>query len=180
MIEYGVDHSIRHRWAHGGRACPCPRAISDPGPHLEDGVPLVRIAQENHLGVRTVYRWAENYRERGLAGLSRKARGDKSKRQMSPTLEKVIEGLAPKEPRPTAAAVHRQAAEVASQLNEPVPSYRTVHLMIQGMDPALVTLAHEGTKSYSDRFDLVHRREAERPTRLASGSQRARRLRERW
>ena len=46
-------------------------------PHLEDGVPLVRIAQENHLGVRTVYRWAENYRERGLAGLCRKARGDK-------------------------------------------------------------------------------------------------------
>ena len=56
---------------------------------------------------------------------------------MSPTLEKVIEGLALKEPRPTAAAVHRQAAVVASQLNEPVPSYRTVHLMIQGMDPAL-------------------------------------------
>ena len=99
MIEYGLDHSIRHRWAHGGRACLCHRAISDPAPHLEDGVPLVRIAQENHLGVRTVYRWAENYRERGLAGLSRKARGDKSKRQMSPTLEKVIEGLALKEPR---------------------------------------------------------------------------------
>ena len=92
-------------------------------PFLEDGVPLVRIAQENNLGVRTVYRWAENYRERGLAGLCRKARGDKSKRQMSPTLEKVIEGLALKEPRPTAAAVHRQAAVLASQLNEPVPSY---------------------------------------------------------
>ena len=135
-------------------------------PHLEDGVPLVRIAQENHLGVRTVYRWAEDYRERGLAGLCRKARADKSKRKMSPTLEKVIEGLALKEPRPTAAAVHRQAAVVASQLNEPVPSYRTVHLMIQGMDPALVTLAHEGTKSYSDRFDLVHRREAEAPNAI--------------
>ena len=62
--------------------------------------------------------------------------------------------------------MHRQAAEVASQLNEPVPSYRTVHLMIQGMDPALVTLAHEGTKSYSDRFDLVHRREAEAPNAI--------------
>ncbi len=116
--------------------------------------------------MRTVYRWAEDYRERGLAGLCRKGRADKSKRQMSPTLEKVIEGLALKEPRLTAAAVHRQAAVVASQLNEPVPSYRTVHLMIQGMDPALVTLAHEGTKSYSDRFDLVHRREAEAPNAI--------------
>ena len=62
--------------------------------------------------------------------------------------------------------MHRQAAVLASQLNEPVPSYRTVHLMIQGMDPALVTLAHEGTKSYSDRFDLVHRREAEAPNAI--------------
>ena len=34
------------------------------------------------------------------------------------------------------------------------------------MDPALVTLAHEGTKSYSDRFDLVHRREAEAPNAI--------------
>src|SRR5512135_710368 len=135
-------------------------------PHLEDGIPLVRIAQENHLGERTVYRWVENYRERGLAGLCRKARGDKNKRQMSPTLEKVIEGLALKEARLTAATVHRQAASTALQLGEPVPSYRTVHLLIQRMDPALVTLAHDGTKSYSDRFDLVHRREAEAPNAI--------------
>jgi putative transposase len=135
-------------------------------PFLEDGVPLVRIAQENHLGVRTVYRWAENYRERGLAGLCRKARADKRKRQMSPTLQQFIEGLALQKPRPTAAAVHRQAALVAPRLGEPVPCYRTVHLMIQGMDPALMTLAHDGTKSYSDRFDLVHRREAEAPNAI--------------
>ncbi len=69
-------------------------------PFLEDGVPLVRIAQENHLGVRTVYRWAENYRERGLAGLCRKARADKKKRQMSPTLQQFIEGLGAPEAAP--------------------------------------------------------------------------------
>ena len=85
---------------------------------------------------------------------------------MSLTLEQFVEGLALQKPRPTAAAVHRQAALVASRLNEPAPSYRTVHRMIQGMDPALVTLAHEGTKSYSDRFDLVHRREAEAPNAI--------------
>ena len=135
-------------------------------PFLEDGVPLVRIAEENHLGVRTVYRWVQNYREHGLVGLCRKARGDKTKRQMSSTLQQFIEGLALQEPRLTVAAVHRQAALMAPQLNEPVPSYRTIHLMIQGMDPALMTLAHEGTKSYSDRFDLVHRREAEAPNAI--------------
>ncbi|MBV9327184.1 MAG: hypothetical protein JO352_25800 [Chloroflexi bacterium] len=33
---------------------------------------------------------------------------------------------------------------------------------------ALVTLAHEGPKVYADRFDLLHRREAD-PTRCGSG-----------
>ena len=135
-------------------------------PFLDDGVPLVRIAEENHLSERTVRRWAKDYRRFGLAELCRKGRADKTKRRMSPTLQHFIEGLALQEPRPTAAAVHRQVALIAPELNEPVPSYQTVHLMIQGMDPALVTLAHEGTKSYSDRFDLVHRREAEAPNAI--------------
>ena len=30
----------------------------------------------------------------------------------------------------------------------------------------LVTLAHEGTKAYSDTFELVHRREADRPNAI--------------
>jgi putative transposase len=135
-------------------------------PCLEDGVPLARVAEENHLSVRTVRRWAESYRQFGLAGLCRKGRADKRKRRMSPTLQQLIEGLALQEPPLTAAAVHRQAASVAARLNEPVPSYRTVQRVIQRMDPALVTLAHEGTKSYSDRFDLVHRREAEAPNAI--------------
>ena len=46
-------------------------------PFLEDGVPLVRIAQENHLSERTVRRWVESYRQFGLAGLCRKAHADK-------------------------------------------------------------------------------------------------------
>src|SRR5512135_1190722 len=130
-------------------------------PCLEDGVPLARVAEQNHLSERTVRRWAERYRQFGLAGLCRKGRADKSKRRMSPTLEHLIEGLALQKPRLTAAAVHRQVALVAPELGEAVPSYQTIHLMIQRMDPALMTLAHAGTKSYDDRFDLVHRREAE-------------------
>ena len=82
-------------------------------PFLEDGVPLVRIAQENHLSERTVRRWVESYRKRGLAGLCRKAHADRGKRQMSITLQQFVEGLALQEPRLTAAAVHRQVALVA-------------------------------------------------------------------
>ena len=65
---------------------------------LEDGVPLARVAEQNHLSERTVRRWAERYRQFGLAGLCRKGRADKSKRRMFPTLEHLIEGLALQEP----------------------------------------------------------------------------------
>ena len=135
-------------------------------PCLDDGVPLARVAEQNHLSERTVHRWAKDYRQFGLAGLCRKARAGKRKRRMSPTLQQFIEGLALQKPRPTAAAVHRQAALVASRLERTGPSYRTVRRVIQGLDPALMMLAHEGTKSYSDRFDLVHRREAEAPNAI--------------
>src|SRR5262245_56632724 len=101
-------------------------------PILEDGVTLARVAEENRLSVRTVGRWVRSYRQRGLVGLCRKVRVDKRNRRMSPMLQQFIEGLALKEPRLTAAAVHRQATLVAPRLGEPVPSYQTVHLMIQG------------------------------------------------
>src|SRR5437868_15326266 len=135
-------------------------------PYLEEGVPLARIAQEHGLGVRTLSRWADHYRQLGLAGLCRKSRNDRDKRKMSPTLQQFLEGLALHRPHLSAAAVHRQAALIAAQLGEPVPSYRTVHMVIRGLEPALVTLAHDGAKAYGDAFDLVHRTEAEGPNAI--------------
>lgn len=135
-------------------------------PYLEEGVPLARIAQEHHLPVRTLSRWAASYRRLGLAGLCRKSRSDRDKRKMSTALQQFIEGLALHRPYLSAAAVHREAALIAARLGEPVPSYRTVHMVIGALEPALVTLAHEGSKAYSDAFDLVHRTEAEGPNAI--------------
>src|SRR5208337_5442047 len=135
-------------------------------PYLEEGVPLTRIAQEHKLGLRTVSRWAANYRQLGLAGLCRSSRSDRDKRRMSPTLQQFIEGLALHRPHLSSAAVHREAAIIAARLGEPVPCYRTVHMVIRDLEPALVTLAHEGAKAYSDAFDLVHRTEAKGPNAI--------------
>src|SRR5207237_1304264 len=41
--------------------------------------------------------------------------------------------------------------------------YSIVYERIRKLEPALLTMAHEGTKAYSDSFDLVHRREADGP-----------------
>src|SRR3954447_20688324 len=109
-------------------------------PYFEDSVPLASIALENHLPVRTLTRWAANYRRLGLAGLCRKSRNDRDRRKMSPTLQQFIEGLALHRPYLSAAAVHREAAIMAARLGEPVPSYRTVHMVIGALGPALVTL----------------------------------------
>jgi putative transposase len=62
--------------------------------------------------------------------------------------------------------VHREVANVANVRGWPEPSYATVYSVVRRLDPALVTLAHQGPKVYADRFDLLYRREASRPNEM--------------
>jgi putative transposase len=132
-------------------------------PSLEEGVPLARVARDRGLALRTARRWAAQYRREGLAGLARKGRSDRGKRRLSDTLRQAIEGLALKKPPLSAASIHRQVIAFAEQLGEAPPGYDAVYHLIRDLDPALRTLAQEGTKAYADAFDLVHRHEAAGP-----------------
>jgi putative transposase len=49
---------------------------------------------------------------------------------------------------------------------EPVPSYWMVCDLVRELPASLVTLAHRGVKTYSETFDLVHRREASKPNAI--------------
>jgi hypothetical protein len=63
---------------HLGRAprgSPPPR-LSIPEAHLEQCVPLTRVAAEAGLPLRTAQRWVSRYQRFGLAGLSRAAGAD--------------------------------------------------------------------------------------------------------
>jgi putative transposase len=135
-------------------------------PHLEEDIPLDHIARDQKLSIRTLSRWVTNYRRLGLAGLCRKHRTDKSQRRMSSKLQQFTEGLMLEKSHLSAAAVHREVVLVAARLGEPAPSYRTVHRVIRGLEPALVTLAHKGAKAYGEAFDLVHRTEATGPNAI--------------
>ena len=64
------------------------------------------------------------------------------------------------------ATIHREVTEAAKKLGQEPPSYKVVHAVIGKLEPALVTLAHEGSKAYSASFDLVHRREADAPNAI--------------
>lgn len=135
-------------------------------PHVDDQVPLTQLAAAQGRPLRTLQRWTAAYRRAGLAGLARTPRRDHGTRRLPPPLVHLIEGLALRSPRPTAAAVHRRVVAVAQDQRWPIPSYSTVYAIIAQLDPALTTLAHKGGKAYADAFDLVHRREATGPNAI--------------
>jgi putative transposase len=134
-------------------------------PCLDAGVPATAIAQQSGVSARTVERWVARYRRDGLAGLVHAPRADRGHRRFPSDLIGLIEGLALRKPPPTA-AVYRQVVTVAEREGWSPPSYSTVYAVIRQLDPALITLAHEGTTAYRLAFDLLHRREAIGPNDL--------------
>jgi putative transposase len=135
-------------------------------PCVEDGVALAKLARDHELRLRTLQRWLHAYRESGLIGLARKSRNDRGRRLVSAEFQQLIEGLALRRPPLSRAAVYREATATARAHGWRVPSYHTVYRVIQQLPAALVTLAHDGSKVYADRFELLYRREASRSNEI--------------
>lgn len=135
-------------------------------PFLEGGIPLIIAAASHGISLRTARYWVKRYRQAGLVGLARKERSDKSRQKLPAAFQQMIEGLSLRNPGLSVATIHRRVAEVANRQGQEAPSYSLVYSVIRRIEPALVTMAHEGTKTYSDSFDLVHRTEAKGPNAL--------------
>ena len=135
-------------------------------PHLEESVSLTRAAGEAGIPIRTVERWLARYRQGGLASLVRSPRRDAGVRRLPADLVALVEGMALKRPRPSAAAIHRRIGVAAKVQGWHVPSYGTVHAIIAALDPGMVTLAQDGPAAFRDRFELVHRHRAKAPNAL--------------
>jgi putative transposase len=136
-------------------------------PHLEQSQSLQSVAQAAGILYRTAHRWLAQYRRFGLAALARKTRVDRGERRAaSGELKQAIEGLALQKPPLPIAALYRQVRANAQQRGETVPSYSVVYDIVHKLPADLVTLAHEGTKAYSSTFELIHRREADRPNAI--------------
>ena len=136
-------------------------------PHLEDDRPLKLIAATAGIPFRTAQRWVSLYRQFGLAALARKKRTDTGQhREISSRLKDAIEGIALQKPPLPVAMICRQARRLAQDLGEEPPSYWVVYRIVTALPADLVTLAHEGTKAYSNSFELVHRREANGPNAI--------------
>lgn len=135
-------------------------------PYLEEGVPFPRAAGEAGVPVRTAERWLARYRQGGLAGLVRSSRCDTGTHRSPAALVALVEGMALKRPRSSAAAIHRRIGAAAKAQGWRVPSYGTVHAIVAALDPGTVTLAQNGPAAFRDRFELVHRHRAEAPNAL--------------
>jgi transposase-like protein len=136
-------------------------------PFLDEGVPLPTLARQHGLSLRTARRWVQRYRVGGLGALAPRPRADKgARRALPPSLAQLVEALALHQPAPSIATIHRKVAAIAIAQDLHVPSYDVVHDIVRQLDPALVTLAHAGSKVYSETFDLLYRREAEAPNAI--------------
>ncbi len=136
-------------------------------PFLEDSVPLTQIAVEHQMPIRTLRRWVQRYRADGLVGLARPTRKDKDQRRVvTAQIQQLIEGLALEKPRRTLATIHREVVKLTKARGWNTPSYSTVERIVQQLDPALMTLAHEGSKVYREEFDVIYRHEASDPNEM--------------
>ncbi|MGY1961491.1 Mu transposase C-terminal domain-containing protein [Nocardia gipuzkoensis] len=131
-------------------------------PHLEDDVPLTSTAAAAGVPLRTAQRWLHRYRTGGLTGLAPTRRRFIGRRT-DPELVRLIEGMALRRPRPSLAAITRRAARAAAQQGWVPVSYTTVRTIVTALDPAMLTLAHDGAAAFRDTYELVYRRRAERP-----------------
>ena len=134
--------------------------------HVEDQVPLARLARETGVGLRTLERWKARYRAHGFAGLEPPPRADAGTHRLPADLIRVIEGLALSKPRPSIATVHRKVTGICGIRDWPIPSYSVVWDIVRTLDPGMVTLALEGAASYRDKHELVLRRQAELPNAM--------------
>ncbi len=134
--------------------------------HLSGGEPLASAARNASVPIRTARRWLARLRDAGPAGLVAKPRSDAGARKIARELVELIEGMAFIKPRQSAATIYRRAAAIAGDRGWRVPSYSSVHAIIAKLDPAALTLAHEGEAAFRDRYELVHRHRADRPNAI--------------
>ncbi|HEV8219599.1 MAG TPA: helix-turn-helix domain-containing protein [Streptosporangiaceae bacterium] len=104
--------------------------------HLEDGVPLTRVAAQSGIPHRTLQRWLARYRAGGLAGLGRAARADRGRSRFPEPLRLLVEGLALRTPAASAAHVHRQVSAAAERPS----AHNGTGLGVSSRDPAAATI----------------------------------------
>ncbi len=135
-------------------------------PILEHEVPATSVAKDLELSVRTVRSWIKNFKSKGLSGLEHKARKDRGVIKIEPALFEMAKSLALQKPPLTCKSIYRRLIQIADTKSLKPPSYSTIYKAIKSINPALLTLAHQGGKAYQQRYELIYRRECAEPNEV--------------
>ncbi len=129
-------------------------------PYLEWNISLSEISKQKNIPLRTMQRWVKRYTEQGLAGLEHKSRSDKNiYRAVTKEQVRIIQALALEKPRLSITTIYRKITDLAKQQNQTFPKYDVIYRILNKMDAGLITLAHEGSTAYRDKFEIIYRRE---------------------
>jgi len=130
--------------------------------YLENGIPLTSISKQHCIPLRTLRRWIKRYREGGFKALIHKSAAALHYTGKEESLmNQLIEGLLLQKPKLTIACINRMVNDVADKQQWSKTSYSSVYRIAKGLDKKLLLLAHEGSKAYRNKFDLIYRRESE-------------------
>ena len=136
-------------------------------PYINDKSSLKSIARKTNTPLRTLTSWVQKYKSSGLSALVRKKRKDKgSSRIIKPELSEVVASLYLKHPDSSCASIHRLLVRYCNDNKITAPSYRSVCKVISLIPDDIITLEHEGSKAYKQKYDLLHKRSANRPNHI--------------
>jgi putative transposase len=129
-------------------------------PYLEGEIILKDISTQSGQSIRTLRRWIKQYRKDGLNGLERKKRSDKNKkRSITTELEALTKALALSKPKLSITTIQRKIKKLAQEKGLPAPKYNVIYNIVNDLKPSLITLVHEGSVAYRDKYELIYRRE---------------------
>ncbi len=134
-------------------------------PHLEHEVPLTRVATDAEVPLRTVQRWLARYQSLGLIGLARTPRR-LAGRRIDPELVRLVEGLALANHARRSRRSRAELPRLRPSMVGPQPHTARSIPLSQPSTPAMLTLAHDGRVALRDKYELVYRRQSERPNTL--------------
>lgn len=129
-------------------------------PILEREISAINVSRSEGIPVRTIRYWVKQFSKKGLTGLERAKRKDSgNSRIMTREVTELVQGLALQKPPLSISAIHRKISIFAERINIKPPSYETVYGFVRKINPALLTLAHEGGAAYQQKYELIYRRE---------------------
>ena len=136
-------------------------------PVLDGNLSIQAAIGQNGLSRRTLERWIKTFHNQGFEGLCPKKRHDRSiVRHKNHEWKALAQALALSRPAYTIKHIHQWLLAQAHRQNLPTPAYHTVYRWYHQIDPALLTMAKQGTKAYQHQHELVHRWESEAPNSL--------------